>query len=476
MLFNSIEFFIFFPIVTAVFFAMPERLRKSWLLGASCVFYMVLIPAYILILFFTIGIDFWAGLAIARSTGRRRKLYLWASIAANVGVLVIFKYAFFIASTGNAILSLAGLPPDVPLLRILLPVGLSFHTFQAMSYTIEVYKGRYPPETSLMTYALYVMFFPQLVAGPIERPQHLLPQLQFFRDFDAAEATIGLRLMLWGFVKKVFVADRLAPYVNEVFNQPLHSSTAHIVAAIFFAFQIYCDFSGYSDIAIGAGRVLGVNLMRNFREPYLASTLSDFWHRWHISLSTWFRDYVYIPLGGNRGSALRSGVNLLAVFLISGLWHGASWTFVAWGGIHGLLLLGERGLSWIRQNLRLPPLPKSAARLATFSIVTLAWVFFRADTIEEAVSFTGKMLSLSGFPRGILAPLGGMAGFQDFVLMWIGIGTVLLGDMVANRWDSVPDAIAARPRWQRWTFYYAATAALLLFGAWGKREFIYFQF
>ncbi|HEX8530951.1 MAG TPA: MBOAT family O-acyltransferase, partial [Cytophagales bacterium] len=319
MLFNSLAYLLFFPAVTLLYFLLPHRWRWVHLLLASCFFYAAFVPAYLLVLGFTIGVDYAAGLLIARARGRRRAAWLALSLIANVGVLAAFKYYNFVAGNMNDLLhALVGQPPALPLLDVLLPIGLSFHTFQAMSYTIEVYRGRQPAERHPGIYALYVLFFPQLVAGPIERPQGLLPQFRERHPFRSDDATAGLRLILWGMFKKVVIADRLALFTDPVFNDPRSYSPVVLwLAAFFFSFQIFCDFSGYSDIAVGSARVLGFRLMQNFDRPYAARTVAGFWTRWHISLSSWLRDYVYIPLGGNRVPAARWCFNIGVVFLLS---------------------------------------------------------------------------------------------------------------------------------------------------------------
>jgi alginate O-acetyltransferase complex protein AlgI len=333
MLFNSIEFLIFFPLVTLLFYFLPHRFRWFHLLVASCVFYMFFIPVYILILFFTIIVDYFAGILIENAKGSQRKFYLILSLVANIGVLAVFKYYNFFIGNFNMLAH----QDMLPLLNIILPIGLSFHTFQAMSYTIEVYKGNQKPERHFGIYALYVMFYPQLVAGPIERPQNLLSQFRAKHYFNADSFFDGLRLMLWGFFKKVVIADRIVSYVDAIYGHPSDYMNwlNCLLATFFFTIQIYCDFSAYSDIAIGAAKCMGFDLMTNFKRPYSASNIHEFWGRWHISLSTWFKDYLYIPLGGSRKSKLRKYLNQLFVFLVSGFWHGANWTFILWGAMHG---------------------------------------------------------------------------------------------------------------------------------------------
>ncbi len=416
MLFNSIHFALFFLLFAPIYFLLPHRARLAWLLAASCYFYMVLVPAYILILAFLVLLDYAAGILIEGASGRKRKLYLIASIAANLGTLGVFKYYGFFVSNLDQLFTLLGVPLQAKAFSFLLPVGLSFHTFQSLSYTVEVYRGRWKAERDLLNYSLYVMFWPQLVAGPIERPQNLLPQFNERVQFRSDRAIDGLRLMLLGFVKKVVIADGLARYANFVFDSPAQYSGWPLIVAVYcFSFQIYFDFSGYTDIARGAARILGFNMMVNFDNPYLATSVSDFWKRWHISLSTWFRDYVYIPLGGNRVPAPRRYFNLMAVFAMSGLWHGANWTFVAWGVVHGALLSLSVATEGVRATIKRSfPLPSGLERLfgivVTFHLVSFAWIFFRAATLADAFQLIGNLfgpsrageLSVSGF-RIVLA-------------------------------------------------------------------------
>ncbi len=353
MLFNSFHFLVFFILITTIYFALNHKYRWALLLISSCYFYMAFVPVYILILGFTIVIDYFAGILIERSVGKRRKSILIISLISNIGVLVVFKYYNFIIENFSHLLGSIGLNNHLPYLSILLPIGLSFHTFQAMSYTIEIYRGKQLAERHFGIYALYVMFYPQLVAGPIERPQNILHQFFEKHDFDYIRVTDGLKLMMWGLFKKVVIADRLALFVNQVYDSPTnYQGIPLIIASVFFSFQIYCDFSGYSDLAIGAAKVMGFNLMKNFNRPYFSKTISEFWKRWHISLSTWFRDYLYIPLGGNRKAKYRWYYNLFITFLISGLWHGANWTYIIWGSLHGSYLIIGLSASIIRNRIK----------------------------------------------------------------------------------------------------------------------------
>ena len=320
MLFNSFSFLVFFPLVTLIYFLSPYRFRWLILLTASCYFYMAFIPYYILILGGTIVIDYFAGILIENATeGNRRKQFLIMSLIANIGVLAVFKYYNFFIDNFNEVITFLGFDSSLPYLGIILPIGLSFHTFQAMSYTIEVYRGNQTAERNFVKYALYVMFFPQLVAGPIERPQNVLPQFNFHYDIDYERIVAGLKQMLWGFFKKIVIADRLSALVKQGYgNIDNHDGFSLLLYTYFFAIQIYCDFSGYSDIAIGSAKVLGINLRENFRTPYFSKSIREFWQRWHMSLSTWFRDYVYIPLGGKKVERGRLFFNTMVVFLVSG--------------------------------------------------------------------------------------------------------------------------------------------------------------
>ena len=392
MLFNSFAFLLFFPIVTVTYFVLPHRFRWELLLAASCIFYMAFIPKYILILVVTITVDYFAGIGIEAVQGRPRRWLLIASILTNVGMLAFFKYFNFANENLAALAEFIGWNYPVENLQIILPIGLSFHTFQSLSYTIEVYRGNQNAERHFGYLALYVLFYPQLVAGPIERPQNILHQLHEEHHFDYQRVADGLKWMAWGMFKKVVIADRMALFVNAAYGEPQHyTGPALVVATVAFAIQIYCDFSGYSDIAFGSAQVMGITLMKNFRHPYFATSISEFWRRWHVSLSTWFRDYVYIPLGGNRVSSPRWAGNLFITFLISGLWHGANWTFIIWGALHGLYMVLEQLLSGLRNrygfiNLpsRFAPLWDAIATLTTVLLVCFAWIFFRANDLRDA--------------------------------------------------------------------------------------------
>ncbi len=485
MLFNSFTFLIFFPVVATIYFVLPHRWRWAWLLAASCYFYMAFIPVYILILFFTIAIDYAAGILIENAEGKRRKLWLVMSIVANVGVLAVFKYFNFLTSNANAIAEVFHWPYEFPILGIILPIGLSFHTFQAMSYTIEVYRGRQQAERNLGIYALYVMFFPQLVAGPIERPQNLLHQFYEKHFFEYERVTSGLRKMAMGLFMKVVIADRLARYVNVVYTTPTDfQGLSLVVATFFFAFQIYCDFAGYSLVAIGTAEVMGFRLMNNFDRPYLSRSISEFWSRWHISLSSWFRDYVYIPLGGNRVEVPRWYFNLFITFLLSGLWHGANWTFVIWGGLNGFYLIFSLLTQRARESFnraiglsRAPRLHAVISTLITFTLICIAWVFFRAHTLNDALHVLRAAIAVPTLhqvvPDAIRAE--GISKFEVFYCFLL-IGGLMTLELVSTR-INVLKQFRLQPIWVRWPVYYATCMAIWLLGiSTEAKAFIYFQF
>ena len=373
-------------------------MQSLMLLVASCVFYMFLIPEYIFILFLTITIDYFAGIWIARSEGRRRKLWLIASIISTCMVLFVFKYYDFFIENTNAICSFFGVHYSLSVMKIILPIGLSFHTFQSLSYVIEVYRRKQEPEKDFIIYSLYVMYFPQLVAGPIERAANLLPQFHKKRSFDFALAAEGMHQILWGMFKKVVIADTCAAYANQAFDHYCDlSGLSLIIGAVCFAFQIYGDFSGYSDIALGTSKLFGIRLMRNFNLPYFATNIAEFWRRWHISLSTWFRDYVYFPLGGSRVDGWKLYRNVFVIFVLSGIWHGANWTFVMWGLIHAIVycfyivLFGKKSSS--KSETTSSFWSDTIGVIITFSVVTFAWIFFRAKNVHQAFDFIAAIFT-----------------------------------------------------------------------------------
>ncbi len=476
MLFNSLHFLFFFVIVTIFYFLIEHKYRWFLLLTASCYFYMCFVPIYILILGFTIVIDYFAGIYIERSIGKKRKWYLIISLIANIGVLAVFKYYNFFNDNLTTILHGAGYKNPIPFLSILLPIGLSFHTFQAMSYTIEVYRGNQKAEKHFGIYSLYVMFYPQLVAGPIERPQNLLHQFYQIHEFNYERVAKGLKQMLWGLFIKVVIADRLALYVDAVYNNSdMHTGKTLVLATVFFAIQIYCDFSGYSNIAIGAARVMGFDLMTNFNRPYFAKSISEFWKRWHISLSTWFKDYFYISLGGNKVSVPRWYLNLFLVFLVSGFWHGANWTFIMWGALNGFYLV----FALITNNIRKKITDKLGLKKTsainsffqitiTFILVCISWVFFRVNNVTEGFEIIKKMIAFKG------------SFFIDspamMVYCFFGIAVLFFVEFI-NEYKSKKINFFQNNKWKVQEISYASLIILiLLFGVFDGGQFIYFQF
>lgn len=486
MTFNSTAFLIFFPVVTTLYFLLPGNARRLLLLAASVYFYMYFVPKYILVLLALILIDYVCGLRIEAAQGPSRKRWLVFSLVSNLSMLFVFKYFNCVAAVAHFFNW-----DDSPIFwnPILLPLGLSFHTFQAMSYTIEVYRGRQKAERSLLCYALYVLFYPQLVAGPIERPGNLLHQFRETHRFEYDRVVAGLRLMLWGLFKKAVIADRLAVPVNEVFNHlPRYHGLPLVLSTVAFAFQIFCDFSGYSDIAIGAAQVMGFRLMVNFDRPYLSRSIPEFWHRWHISLSSWFRDYVYIPLGGNRVSPGRRDLNLMITFLLSGLWHGSNWTFAVWGALNGAYQWVFR---WAQSLKKAPdPTPVSGrpglrdlpALAGVFALTCFAWIFFRANSLSDAFYVVGHLGDGLGELRGWTAGFGIWADTGLTRIDWVLLGVSFLimewVHVVRDRRD-LKEALAGAPPVLRWALYYFLTASIAF--TWylsGVRpqQFIYFQF
>jgi alginate O-acetyltransferase complex protein AlgI len=494
MLFNSLEFVVFFPLVIGFYFLLPHRFRWILLLVASYIFYMFWRVEYALILLTSTLVDY----TCARMMGKwapeqrsKRKPWLWLSLLSNLGILFTFKYFNFFSEAASSLGQLLGMQYATPAFELLLPMGISFYTFQTMSYSIDVYYDRIKPEKHVGIFALFVTFFPQLVAGPIERAGNLLHQLRQHHRFDYQRVSSGLKLMAWGFFKKLVIADQLALFVNQVYDQPqAYTGFPLLLATLFFAFQIYCDFSGYSDIAIGTAQVLGIRLMQNFRTPYFSGSIREFWSRWHISLSTWFRDYLYIPLGGNRVLKWRWYYNLFVVFVVSGLWHGANWTFLVWGALHGLyLVLGESTADWrdrLNQALHLTRLPRLHRLLQvafTFSLVCLAWIFFRANSLTDAWYITTHLFAGLGTSLQAIASsvelrweLLYLSQSKELFLIAVAAVLLLLVIELANEYVHLPSSIGLLPTPLRLSFYGLAGAFILLFGNFAESEFIYFQF
>ncbi len=488
MLFNSFQFLIFFPVIVAVYFIIPHRFRWVLLLIASYYFYMAWKPEYIVLIVFSTAVNYFAGLKMGKETERsKRKKYLYLSLFSSLGLLFLFKYFNFFNDSFRTIFINFNIAYHIPDFSLLLPIGISFYTFQTLSYTIDVYRGKRKPETHFGIFALYVSFFPQLVAGPIERSDRLMPQFYQKHDFDYYRVTDGLKRMAWGFFKKLVIADNLSRLVDTVYNNPTSFSGIQlIIATVFFAFQIFCDFSGYSDIAIGAAQVMGFKLMENFKRPYFSKSISEFWNRWHISLSSWFRDYFYISLGGNRVKIPRYYFNLFFTFLISGLWHGANWTFVLWGALHGLYLIIEKLITNIRmklvKSLRLEKVPfiyKCIQVSIIFSLVCFAWIFFRANNIGEAIYivrnlFVGfdKINNISALTSNIRAM--GISMFDFFIaILSIGIMEVV---HLWQRSGSIRKKIKSKPLVIRWSLYAGLIMYIIFFTSTSSQQFIYFQF
>jgi len=497
MLFNSVDFLIFFPIVTLIYFLIPYKIRYIWLLVCSYYFYMCWNAQYALLLFASTFVTWLSGIALDRTAKKeqddpartRSKGIVAISLVLNLTLLFFFKYANFTIENLNALLARTGVTLRVPKLDLLLPVGISFYIFQALSYTIDVYRGDVQVERNLLRYMVFVSFFPQLVAGPIERSSRLLGQFYEKHRFSYDRTVRGLLLMLWGYFQKMVVADRLSVLVDQVFNySSYYQGFTILVGALFFAVQIYCDFAGYSTIAVGAAQIMGFDLMENFHRPYFAVSVADFWRRWHISLTTWFRDYLYIPLGGNRKGKWAKYRNIMIVFLTSGLWHGANWTYVIWGGLNGLyqiigaqtqkLRAGCRRLFGIRENT-------GSARLlstvVTFLLVDFSWIFFRAATLADAVTVLRQLFSAFNpwvLFDGTLYTLG--LSRIDFWVGVLAILTIFAVDWLHEKNVHIRDWVLKQNWIFRWVLYFIALFAILIFGFYGPNydaaQFIYFQF
>lgn len=490
MLFNSFSYLVFLPFVVILYFLLPAKARNTWLLLASLFFYGCWKAEYLALILISIGVTYLCGVLIGIARDKKaenirlRRLILLASLVINLSILFFFKYFNFTASVINSIMR----HESVPLLDILLPVGISFYTFQAIGYTIDVFRGTIKPERNIVKYATFICFFPQLVAGPIERASNLLPQFSEKHSFDFDRTVEGLLLIVWGFFMKLVISDRVAMFVNDVYDnvdgQPGYMLA---IAAVLFSFQIYCDFGAYSNIAIGSAKILGFNLMKNFNAPFLATSVGDFWDRWHISLTTWFRDYLYIPLGGNRKGFSRKLINILIIFLVSGLWHGANWTFIAWGLVHGLLLVLSNITAPVRKKIRekLKINTKNFfyrlyCTLQTFVLVCLAFVFFRANSISNALYAIKQMFTHFrgvGFSTDVLFSAG--LDEKDFIVAIIAIAVLTAVELVSQKKDVIP-SIVSKKLPLRWAIYILLVCAIVIFGVWGPAydatPFIYFQF
>ena len=478
MLFNSVNFAIFFIIVFILYwFVFNKDLKKQnvFLFAASYIFYASWDWRFLFLLAFSTFLDYYSGLKIYRSLSKQeRKIWLVISVAVNLGLLGFFKYFnFFVASFADMVRSV-GLTPHYTVLNIILPVGISFYTFHGLSYVFDIYNKKIQPTTNWINYTLFVSFFPLLVAGPIERATHLLPQVESPRTFNYYTAVDGLRQVVWGLFKKIVIADNCAVHANEIFNHSgNYTGSTLLLGALFFTFQIYCDFSGYTDIAKGTARLLGFDLLQNFKFPYFSRSIAEFWRRWHISLSTWFRDYLYIPLGGSKVSIWMRIRNTFIIFLVSGFWHGANWTFLVWGGINALFILPSIILKNNRNNLDtvakgkyFPSFKEALQMLLTFSLTVLAWIFFRAENLAHALAYISGIFSKSFFQPPAILP------FPLFIL----IGIFMLIEWLGRENNyAIEKFLFNRPVLLRWGFYFVLIMVVFLFSG-QEQQFIYFQF
>ena len=489
---------IFFPIVLGIYFLIPDRVKYLWLLAASYYFYMCWNARYALLLLGCTAVTYLCSLLLEAAKNAKypekkkvflKKLCLASCVILNLGILAYFKYANFGIETLQNLFSLANIRLNIPAVDVVLPVGISFFTFQALSYTIDVYRGDIYAEKNFFRYALFVSFFPQLVAGPIERSKNLLRQLAEPKKFSYENAREGLLLMIWGFFLKMVLADRVAIFVDTVYADiTTFTGWYLIVATVLFAVQIYCDFAGYSIIAMGAARFLGIELMENFRAPYLATSVAEFWRNWHVSLTSWFKDYLYIPLGGSRKGTLRKHINRVVVFLVSGLWHGAEMSFVVWGGLNGLYQVIGDILNPLRDRMvRLFGLNRKSighkllAMATTFVLVDIAWIFFRAANIQDALAVMDSIMKADNpwiLFDGSLYTCG--LDNKNFNLALISIGILIFADICKKRGIQVRKVILQQDFWVRWLVVAVSICAILLLGIWGPAydaaNFIYFQF
>lgn len=482
MLFNSLDFAIFIPIVFILYWFILNKnikLQNLLIVLASYVFYGWWDWRFLSLIIFSTLIDYIVGVRLGtEQKALNRKILLWISISVNLGFLGFFKYFNFFIDNFTEAFSFLGQNVTINSLNIILPVGISFYTFQTLSYSIDVYRGNMKPTTDFIAFSAFVSFFPQLVAGPIERAKHLLPQFSNKRTFDYHKAVDGMRQILWGLFKKVVIADNAAYFANLIFNNSAdYSGSTLLLGALFFTFQIYGDFSGYSDIAIGTSRLLGFDLMQNFNFPYFSRTISEFWRRWHISLSTWFRDYLYIPLGGSRGSTWQKIRNIFIIFLVSGFWHGSNWTFIVWGALNAIyflpLLLTKRNRTFlgnIAENRTFPTLRELAMMTTTFGLTVLAWIFFRSESVGHAFSILSEIFSSSLFT------VPDFEGKRQAMISLLFIAAFILIE-----WNGRQEKYAIASlgvTWKRpfrYAFYYSIIFTLVWFGG-QQQEFIYFQF
>ncbi|EQK43945.1 MBOAT, membrane-bound O-acyltransferase family protein [[Clostridium] bifermentans ATCC 638] len=495
MVFNSFQFIVFFPIVTLIYFIIPSKLKWIWLLITSYYFYMSWDPRFAILILISTVITYFSGILIEKANcienvdkrKKNKKICVGLSFTLNLGILVFFKYFNFILDNINFVLEKINISMIVPQFDVLLPVGISFYTFQALSYTMDVYRGDVEVEHNLGKYALFVSFFPQLVAGPIERSRTLLNQFNKDYSFDYERVKNGLQLMIWGMFQKMVIADRLAIIVNNVFNNyKQYNGLEIIIAVVLFAIQIYCDFSSYSDIAIGSAQVLGFKLMKNFDTPYFSQSIAEFWRRWHISLGTWFKDYLYIPLGGNRKGKLKNYRNIMIVFLASGLWHGASWNFVIWGFLHGIYqVIGKIMKPFRDRAVEILSIDRSSFGhrlykvIVTFILVDFAWIFFRAPTLRDSMGIIKKMFYFDPWILidGSIYNLG--LDQNEIKIVIISLLILFLVGLMKRSFN-IREKINRQGILFRWIIYYVAIFSILILGVYGPgfsaQQFIYFQF
>ena len=510
MLFNSLDFLIFFPIVVLLYYCIPNKFRYIWLLVCSYYFYMCWNVEYALLLLASTGITYVSGILIDRlreskqqsiqestqdrvqakaNTGTAIKAVVAASFTLNLAILIFFKYFDFLTENLQKALSIVNIQIQIPEFSLLLPVGISFYIFQALGYTMDVYRGDIKAEKNFLRYAVFVSFFPQLVAGPIERSKNLLKQFSEEHKFNLENVKESLLLMAWGYFMKMVIADRIAIFVDAVYGDYVQYGGWYIVVAtVLFAFQIYCDFAGYSTIAIGAAGVMGFRLMENFEAPYCAVDVPDFWKRWHISLTSWFRDYLYIPLGGNRKGKLRKYANKIIVFVVSGFWHGAQWSYVIWGGLNGVFIVLSEiftpAKNWVKKKTgwkENAASNKVLQAIITFCLVDFTWIFFRAPGTKDAIKMIQSIFSVKNIEIFFDNSLYGLGlDRRNFIFMILSIIVLIIVDVCHNKGIRIRAWLKTQNTWFRWLVYIALIEAVLIFGIWGvgydKAAFIYFQF
>ncbi|GEP92735.1 D-alanyl-lipoteichoic acid acyltransferase DltB, MBOAT superfamily [Chitinophaga terrae (ex Kim and Jung 2007)] len=477
MLFNSLNFAIFLPVVFVLYWFVTNKslkLQNLLLLLASYFFYACWDYRFLFLLIFSTFLDYFTGIRMFDAKPGMKRFWFWLSVVVNLGFLGVFKYFNFFSTSFAEALNLVGFKTNPVLLNVVLPVGISFYTFHGLSYVIDIYNNKIQPERNFVTYSVFVSFFPLLVAGPIERATHLLPQIKKERVFNYAQAVDGLKQIIWGLFKKVVIADNCAYYANMIFNDAgAHTGSTLVLGAVFFTFQIYCDFSGYSDIALGTARLFGIELLRNFAFPYFSRDIAEFWRRWHISLSSWFRDYLYIPLGGSKGGTWMKIRNTFIIFLVSGFWHGANWTFIVWGGLNALFMMplivsdsNRKNLEIVAQGKLFPTFRELISMLLTFSLTTLCWIVFRAEDMGHAWTFISGIFTPSLFTVPTILPVKILVLTAIFmVIEWVG----------REQQYAIANVGITMPRAVRWGFYYAVILAIFYFVG-TDQQFIYFQF